>query len=173
MPVADKKADGNPSSAGGGGGASRVARPIRSGSEPSSPSQSRQNAILASGSNTSGATTSGGGPKGKSGASTSSSSATNSYDLLVALIIRSDDTTTTELDTALGSYDFFPVTYILPGEYAIFVEEFKRNQGVWIMKPIGKYVLFIIASSQGTIITIALIYVNVEHKEKVFFCLQN
>lgn len=22
----------------------------------------------------------------------------------------------------LGSYDFFPVTYILPGEYAIFVE---------------------------------------------------
>ncbi|KAI9986419.1 hypothetical protein PInf_025362 [Phytophthora infestans] len=51
---------------------------------------------------------------------------------------RSDDATLSELDSALGSYDFFPATYILPGEYAIFVEEFKRNQGVWIMKPIGK-----------------------------------
>jgi hypothetical protein len=51
---------------------------------------------------------------------------------------RSEDAVTSELDTVLGSYDFFPVTYILPGEYAIFVEEFKRNQGVWIMKPIGK-----------------------------------
>ncbi|KAF0749447.1 hypothetical protein AaE_007043 [Aphanomyces astaci] len=37
-------------------------------------------------------------------------------------------------------YDFFPITYILPGEYSMFVEEFKRNQGIWIMKPIGKYV---------------------------------
>ncbi|ETV74521.1 hypothetical protein H257_11044 [Aphanomyces astaci] len=35
-------------------------------------------------------------------------------------------------------YDFFPITYILPGEYSMFVEEFKRNQGIWIMKPIGK-----------------------------------
>ncbi|KAH7488611.1 hypothetical protein PRIC1_007275 [Phytophthora ramorum] len=51
---------------------------------------------------------------------------------------RSEDAVTSELDSILGSYDFFPVTYILPGEYAIFVEEFKRNQGVWIMKPIGK-----------------------------------
>ncbi|KAG3110768.1 putative tubulin polyglutamylase [Phytophthora idaei] len=51
---------------------------------------------------------------------------------------RSEDATLSELDMVLGSYDFFPVTYILPGEYAIFVEEFKRNQGVWIMKPIGK-----------------------------------
>ncbi|RLN61255.1 hypothetical protein BBJ29_001596 [Phytophthora kernoviae] len=51
---------------------------------------------------------------------------------------RSDDAVVSALDTVLGSYDFFPVTYILPGEYAIFVEEFKRNQGVWIMKPIGK-----------------------------------
>lgn len=54
-------------------------------------------------------------------------------------------------------HDFFPVTYVLPGDYALFVEvsyqrsalltsksiqqEFKKNQGVWIMKPIGKYVL--------------------------------
>ncbi|KAG7384047.1 hypothetical protein PHYPSEUDO_003017 [Phytophthora pseudosyringae] len=51
---------------------------------------------------------------------------------------RSEDASLSELETVLGSYDFFPVTYILPGEYAIFVEEFKRNQGVWIMKPIGK-----------------------------------
>lgn len=55
-----------------------------------------------------------------------------------AFCFRSEDAAMSELDTVLGSYDFFPVTYILPGEYAIFVEEFKRNQGVWIMKPIGK-----------------------------------
>ena len=34
-------------------------------------------------------------------------------------------------------YDFFPVTFVLPREYAMFVEEFKRSGGVWIMKPIG------------------------------------
>ncbi|KAG7400772.1 hypothetical protein PHYBOEH_004578 [Phytophthora boehmeriae] len=62
---------------------------------------------------------------------------------------RSDDAVVSELDVALGSYDFFPVTYILPGEYAIFVEEFKRNQGVWIMKPIGKQVLLLPAQGKG------------------------
>ena len=35
------------------------------------------------------------------------------------------------------AYDFFPVTFVLPREYAMFVEEFKRSGGVWIMKPIG------------------------------------
>lgn len=36
-------------------------------------------------------------------------------------------------------YNFFPVTYVLPGDYALFVEEFKRHPGsVYIMKPIGK-----------------------------------
>lgn len=35
------------------------------------------------------------------------------------------------------SYDFSPVTFVLPREYAMFVEEFKRSGGVWIMKPIG------------------------------------
>ncbi|ETN17749.1 hypothetical protein PPTG_05478 [Phytophthora nicotianae INRA-310] len=62
-------------------------------------------------------------------------------DLLIKNLKRAKrqmDKKASELDTTLGSYDFFPVTYILPGEYAIFVEEFKRNQGVWIMKPIGK-----------------------------------
>eukprot|EP00927_Polykrikos_kofoidii_P074103 TRINITY_DN70067_c0_g1_i1.p1 TRINITY_DN70067_c0_g1~~TRINITY_DN70067_c0_g1_i1.p1 ORF type:complete len:513 (-),score=66.54 TRINITY_DN70067_c0_g1_i1:140-1588(-) len=34
-----------------------------------------------------------------------------------------------------------PTTFVLPGEYSMFVEEFKRQQGqgaVWIMKPVGK-----------------------------------
>jgi len=34
-------------------------------------------------------------------------------------------------------FDFFPVTFNLPREYALFVEEFKRQGGLWIMKPIG------------------------------------
>lgn len=34
-------------------------------------------------------------------------------------------------------YDFIPTTFVLPREYAMFVEEFKKTQGVWIMKPIG------------------------------------
>ena len=41
-------------------------------------------------------------------------------------------------DEAL-SFNFFPTTYTLPGDYSLFVEEFKRSAGnVWIMKPIGK-----------------------------------
>lgn len=36
-------------------------------------------------------------------------------------------------------YDYIPTTYILPGDYSIFVEEFKKNPHMtWIMKPIGK-----------------------------------
>ena len=35
-------------------------------------------------------------------------------------------------------YDFFPQTYVLPADYNLFVEEFKRTGGVWIMKPIGR-----------------------------------
>ncbi|XP_065675366.1 probable tubulin polyglutamylase TTLL9 isoform X4 [Hydra vulgaris] len=38
-----------------------------------------------------------------------------------------------------NSCDFFPATFELPGEYHMFVEEFKRNPGkLWIMKPIAK-----------------------------------
>jgi len=35
------------------------------------------------------------------------------------------------------NYDFSPVTFVLPREYAMFVEEFKAHGGVYIMKPIG------------------------------------
>ncbi|RLN26812.1 hypothetical protein BBJ28_00004350 [Nothophytophthora sp. Chile5] len=183
MPVVDKKADGNPSSAGGNaGGASRTARQVRSGGEPT-----RQAATSSKS----------GGSNGNGGVVSSSSlrfktnfrntiydtllrrgwkETTESdwdfywadreyiYDLLDTVHLDngqrvnhyrngremekkakyvvdylSEETATVEADTTLGSYDFFPVTYILPGEYAIFVEEFKRNQGIWIMKPIGKY----------------------------------
>ena len=44
-----------------------------------------------------------------------------------------------------GNYihlDFIPQTFILPGEYSLFVEEFHRNpNNTWIVKPAG--------SSQG------------------------
>jgi tubulin polyglutamylase TTLL9 len=36
-----------------------------------------------------------------------------------------------------SSYDFIPTTFVLPKEYSMFVEEFKRVGGIWIMKPIG------------------------------------
>ncbi|EFJ49146.1 tubulin tyrosine ligase, partial [Volvox carteri f. nagariensis] len=37
-----------------------------------------------------------------------------------------------------AQYNFFPLTFVVPSEYRMFVEEFKRSGGVWIMKPIGK-----------------------------------
>lgn len=33
-----------------------------------------------------------------------------------------------------NAYGFFPVTYVVPREYRMFVEEFKRTGGTWIMK---------------------------------------
>ena len=36
------------------------------------------------------------------------------------------------------SYNFYPMTYNLPGDYSLFVEEFKKQGGVWIMKTVGK-----------------------------------
>ena len=43
--------------------------------------------------------------------------------------------------------DFFPLTYTLPSDYSVFLEDFKRTpSSVWILKPNGK--------SQGKGITI-------------------
>ncbi len=36
------------------------------------------------------------------------------------------------------AFNFFPQTFVLPGEYLLFVEAFKRLKGIWIMKPVGK-----------------------------------
>lgn len=36
-----------------------------------------------------------------------------------------------------AAYNFIPTTFVLPKEYSMFVEEFKKVGGVWIMKPIG------------------------------------
>lgn len=44
----------------------------------------------------------------------------------------------TLLSTEVYSYNFYPTTFTLPGDYSLFVEEFKKQGGVWIMKPIGK-----------------------------------
>jgi tubulin polyglutamylase TTLL9 len=35
------------------------------------------------------------------------------------------------------AYDFIPSTFLLPREYSMFVEDFKKVGGIWIMKPIG------------------------------------
>lgn len=37
-----------------------------------------------------------------------------------------------------AQYNFFPQTFVVPSEYRMFVEEFKRSGGTWIMKPIGR-----------------------------------
>jgi hypothetical protein len=37
-----------------------------------------------------------------------------------------------------GAYAFFPQTFVLPSEYRMLVEEFKREGGTWIMKPTGR-----------------------------------
>jgi hypothetical protein len=40
--------------------------------------------------------------------------------------------------TEAAGYSFFPQTFVVPSEYRMFVEEFKRSGGTWIMKPIGR-----------------------------------
>ncbi|CAM9174701.1 unnamed protein product [Ectocarpus fasciculatus] len=34
-------------------------------------------------------------------------------------------------------YNFFPVSFEMPKDYALFVEEFKESGGIWVMKPSG------------------------------------
>ena len=37
-----------------------------------------------------------------------------------------------------GEWDFLPATFFLPSEYIMFVEEFKKRGGLWILKPTGR-----------------------------------
>lgn len=34
--------------------------------------------------------------------------------------------------------DFIPTTYVLPVDYHLFLEEYRRNPSTWIVKPCGK-----------------------------------
>lgn len=42
-----------------------------------------------------------------------------------------------ERSAEAGAYGFFPTTFVVPREYRMFVEEFKRSGGTWIMKVRG------------------------------------
>lgn len=45
----------------------------------------------------------------------------------------------TDTHAEANKYNFFPATFVLPAEYGLFVEEFKRTPGsTWIMKPVGR-----------------------------------
>ena len=57
-------------------------------------------------------------------------------DLMVKNIKRYQKATRKDGDEAL---DFLPATYMLPNDYPLFVEEFKRQpNATWIMKPAGR-----------------------------------
>ena len=44
-----------------------------------------------------------------------------------------------ESNTMIHVSDFIPQTYMLPADYNLFVEEFRKNPNTtWIMKPCGK-----------------------------------
>ncbi len=44
-----------------------------------------------------------------------------------------------ESETGTIFMDFIPQTYILPGEYSLFTEEFHRNPNItWIVKPAAR-----------------------------------
>jgi tubulin polyglutamylase TTLL1 len=44
-----------------------------------------------------------------------------------------------DASSTLVSTDFVPVTYLLPADYTLFVEEFRRNpNAMWIMKPTSR-----------------------------------
>jgi hypothetical protein len=41
------------------------------------------------------------------------------------------------LNEEATEFNFFPITFVLPTEYSLFVEFFKKNPGTnWIMKPV-------------------------------------
>ena len=40
-----------------------------------------------------------------------------------------------------NKYDFLPITYPFPAHYAIFIEEYKKNDQIWIMKPVNLHSL--------------------------------
>ena len=45
----------------------------------------------------------------------------------------------TDTHAEASKYNFFPATFVLPAEYGLFLEEFKRTPGsTWIMKPVGR-----------------------------------
>lgn len=37
-----------------------------------------------------------------------------------------------------ADWDFLPLTYFLPSEYIMFAEDFRRKNGLWIMKPTSR-----------------------------------
>lgn len=37
-----------------------------------------------------------------------------------------------------SKFDFIATSFVLPQEHALFQEEFKKTQGTWIMKPVGR-----------------------------------
>ena len=58
--------------------------------------------------------------------------------------------------------DFIPVTYLLPADYNIFVEEFRRNPSyTWIMKPAGKGLVYLRHY--------VLLPIQLQHKELAYF----
>lgn len=55
------------------------------------------------------------------------------------------------------AYEFIPQTFLLPREYSMFVEDFKRLGGIWIMKPIGS------AQGKGIFLFTRLSEVSISH----------
>ena len=57
----------------------------------------------------------------------------NRFNQLADLVILSDSL------ISCCPVDFVPLTFLLPADYNIFVEEFRKNpSSAWIMKPTGK-----------------------------------
>jgi len=60
-----------------------------------------------------------------------------------------------------AKFDFFPQTFALPSEAAMFIQEFKRDAGsIWIMKPIGR------AQGKGIFLVNKLAQVNEWMRER-------